>query len=740
MSDEENDVVPGAELELPSAPEPEPPEPRPSEPESPPQAPASAPPSTSPPPKQQTARQPKSSAAWDDDREQEFQRHEGARPFIQDDQRTIFDRVTVEGNAVVGSGASQTNYANNFFGPRKGPTARSGLYSRGATTANSATYVPFPGYEEAVYTLREQGAVYLCGVADSGRSSTAIRLGTELCGSSRVVMIDVDDDFDVATLVDEESKSVLRPQHAHVLELGTRKAVRKSTLVSLAGWAIEHDAAVVVIGPPTEKLDHGLQPYAVSHDLPHPESVLISHLRHGLSSLDGAPPDFVEQCLNDEKIGEHLERALPPGQVADLARRLLDGITEGREPWEALSQTSAHFRSVAEDLLVVIEATGSVGETRVRHREAAARLGYAVFQDYTMTDVADAADLLYTALQTCHRTTKLRTTVPVFGKGVEAFLDKRMSIPERLADGGEERRAKLVDPSLAQHLLDVAWNDFDAVTRAPLLAWLDALVNDGRKWIVLRAAITAGYLATHDFSVLYQRLIRPWATSEAYRRRQAAAWALESAALNRKLTSRVTRQVSDWAFSANPLMNDTASLAYATSIGAISIESSLTGLRAVAVDPRLMHRGSVANAIAELYRPEHAPLVLKELRTWADVGAQTKVHAARSIVFLASYNESDGVWPVLMRLVANDEQARAQVMSLWQDALLESLTGRRAWETLLQWVLRGDHEVDLGEEIEKFALDLLRSPELVKRARFNLRLWCSVHPSAVLLKRIAEEL
>ncbi|MCG8924851.1 hypothetical protein [Lentzea sp. CC55] len=701
---------------------------------------ATVPPENDPPsPRNSTSGRGQTSGLWVDDRDHEYLRHEGGRPYSYDDRRTVVENLIADGNTVVGSGSSQFNSTqNNFYGRKKGPTARSGRFHRSVTITNSQTYVPFPCFPQAAQTLRDRGVVYLCGPADSGRLSTAIELSTGACGPSRVVMIDVDDDFDVATLIDEETKSVLRTDHAHVLEIGAGKPVRRSTLDSLAGWAMDHNAAIVVIGPAAEQADDRLQPYAVPHQPPEPVAVLVSHLQHGLSFRNG-PAGFVDQCLTDEKIMEYLERSQPPRQVADLAARLLDGIDTGREPGEALSRTSAYFRFVAQDLLQVIESSRSIGETRARHREVAARLAYAVFQDYTMTDVADTAILLFGALQTCHRTTRLQTTAPVFGKGVEAFLDKRMSILDRPVDG-EERRARLVDPSLAQHLLDVAWNDFDAVTRAPLIGWLDELVTDGRKWIVLRAALTAGYLATHDFSVLYQRLIKPWATAPAFRRRQAAAWALEAASLNRRLTSRVTRQVADWAWSPNHLMNDTAALAYATRIGRLSVENSLAGLRAVAVHPRLMTSPTVSNAIAQLYAPDQAHLVLKELTTWADAGAQTKVHASRSIVFLSLVNEPDGVWPVLLRLIAEDEQAREQVTALWRAAVTEPLVGKRAWETLLQLVLRGDHEVDLGSEVESFLLALLRQPDLVRRARFNVHVWRSEHPDAALLKRIDEKL
>ncbi|MFD5829281.1 hypothetical protein [Lentzea sp. NPDC060358] len=754
MSDEEQGAG-GAEPVLPSLPEPGAPledasapaperlsataEETPSEQSSPGGTSSVPPGSDSPSPGASTSGRGQTTGLWADDRDHEYQRHVGERPYSYDDRRTVVENLIADGNTVVGSGSSQFNSThNNFFSRKKGPTARSGRFPQSVTTTNFKTYVPFPCFSQAAQILRDRGVVYLSGPADSGRLSTAIKLSTEACGPSRVVMIDADDDFDVATLTDEETKSVLRADHAHVLEIGAGKPVRRSTLDSLAGWALDHNAAVVVIGPAAEQVDDRLQPYAVSHQPPDPSQVLVSHLQHGLALRYG-PASFVELCLADERISEYLERPQPPRHVADLAARLLDSIGTGREPGEALSHTSAFFRSVAQDLLQVIESSRSIGEIRARHREVAARLGYAVFQDYTMTDVADTAVLLFGALQTCHRTTRLQTTAPVFGKGVEGFLDKRLGILDRPVDG-EERRARLVDPSLAQHLLDVAWNDFDAVTRAPLLAWLNELVTDGRKWIVLRAALTAGYLATHDFSVLYQRLIKPWATAPAFRRRQAAAWALEAASLNRRLTSRVARQVADWAWSPNHLMNDTAALAYATRIGRLSVENSLAGLRAVAVHPRLMTSPTVANAIAQLYSSDQAHLVLKELVTWADAGAQTKVHASRSIVFTSLVNEPDGVWPVLIRLIAGDEQAREQVTALWRTALVEPLVGKRAWETLLQLVLRSDHEVDLADEVESFLLGLLRQPELIRRARFNVYVWRSDHSDAALLKRIAEKL
>ncbi|HEX7309308.1 hypothetical protein [Lentzea sp.] len=665
------------------------------------------------------------------------QRSEGMRAFGYDvPGRTVIGSVRSHGPTLMGSNSEQNNFSYYFSNQRV--TARAGRLTTYTTTT---TYAPFPWYTAARDLLKASGLVYLCGLLGSGRLSTAITLGAELCAQDRVIMVDLDEGVDLATLVDEDRRSVLLPGHAHVIELEQKRPVRQSTLASLAGWAMDNDACVIVIGPSMAKADHSLHPYAMVHEPPDPRSVLIRHLQHGLTSVQGAPPGFIDECLMDEEISAHLDKSPLPHQVGELARRLIEGLDLGRRPAEALSLVGTQLRDVASRVLVRIEASGSLAETRKRHRELAARLAYAVFEDYSLTDVADAARLLYAALQTSHRSTRMSKIQPVFGQGVEDLLGEEMRVSGRSTVTTDEvRRAKLVDPSFAHHLLDVAWNDFDSATRPPLLLWLDALVNDNRKWIVLRAAMTAGYLATHDFSVLYQQLIRRWATAEGYRRRQAAAWALEFAAHNRQLTSRVTRQVADWALSSNHYMNDTAALAYATDIGTVSVENSLGGLRAVAMHPLLMKSSSVAYAITELYRPENANLLLNELKLWVDAGQQTLAHAARSIVFLSLNNSPDGVWPVLMQLMVSNEEASTRVRALWQVALTESLTGRRAWNTLLQWILRGDHEADLGTEVEKFVLDLLRRPDLVTRARFNVKLWRAQHPEADLLNRIADEL
>lgn len=767
MTDEEPlDFEPGADVPVPAPGNPELEPAREPEPES-------APPgndTVSPPPKVRITAEARSSFLFGDPegdeakssggwayRNEEFQRlrSEGMRAFGYDvPGRTVIENLSAGGHAAVGDGAKQINYdysttnnntnsstnTNNiYYGLNQRVTARAGRIT--TTTANSATYVRFPRYPAARHALYEMGVVYLCGALGSGRWSTAIDLGVDRCGPDRVLMVDLDDGFDLAALVDEGRNSVLLKGHAHVIELDANRPVRKSTLATLGSWAVENKACVIVIGPPATKLDHSLEPYAVLHDRPDPKAVLFNHLRHGLSSVDEAPPDFVRTCLEDEDIAEYLGKPLPPWQVAKLARRLIEGIDQGREPREALSLIGTQLREVATRVLVAIEATGSFSQLRKRHREIAARLAYAVFQDHTMTEVSAAAGMLYEELRAGHQSTLQARNLPVFGLGIFMLLghDMRNLVHSGAADD-EERRAKLVDPSLAQHLLDVAWNDFDLATREPLMAWLDKLVDDGRHWMVLRAAMTVGYLATHDFSVLYRRLIRPWAVSDAYRRRQAAAWALDFAALNRKLTSRVARQVGDWALSTNHLMNETAALAYATAIGAGSIENTLSGLRAIAMHPLLMNSASVAGAITALYQPEHASSVLRELMTWAGAGRETQVHAARSVVFLSSRNAPNGLWPALVQLAAADPDAREQVRSLWRLALTVRLTSKKAWDALLHWMLRGDHDAELGVEIKEFVVDLLRAPDFAGRARFTLRIASSQYPGASLLKQIIREL
>jgi hypothetical protein len=649
---------------------------------------------------------------------------------------TRLETTTVAGGAAIGTNAQNTNNIFNMGRNRKG-AARTGRFPTATTRANNATYVRFPQYQSALHTATEYGVVYLCGPLGSGRLSTALHILARLRGDDRVIAIDLDDGVDLTTVLDDK---VLLPDHGHVIELDATRTVRESTLRTAGGWAIDNQAHIVVIGPPSTKLDRSLTPYAVLHEAPPSEDVLRAHLVHQVNSQDEHLPNLVDLCLTDEKIVEHLAKAPPPAQMAELARKVVEGAQRGQQPAEALALTGTELRERATRVLVRVEATTTSTEIRERHRELAARLAYAVFQDHSMTDVGHAAGVLFAALQNSRKPTKYSRIVPVFDQGVHDLLGEEMHTTGQLGlDPDEMRRAKLVEPSFAHHLLDVAWNDFDHVTRVPLLLWLNELVNDRRQSIVLRAAMTAGFLATNDFSYVYQNLIKPWAVSSVGRR-QAAAWALEFAAHNHKLTTRVLRQVWDWALSPNPLMNDTAALAYATDLGTISAGDTLAGLQAVAMDVRLMKRPSVAYAISELYRSGRRALVLDALALWAAVGGQLQVHAARSIVFLSHHNADDDVWPSLLDLAVQDEEVWRQLVVLWRTALTEALTGRRAWDGFLDWLLRADQDDELSDAVERFAIELLTGDSVGPRASFHLARWRRDHPDASLVGRLLEKL
>ncbi len=650
----------------------------------------------------------------------------------------------------IGQYATSAEHVENHFTSAQPNRARGGLLPAELIESTVRTHVQTAEHDLLRYTLLQHGVAYESGRDGSGRLATAHALLAELCGCDKIVAIDLDDDADLSAVLDQDG--VLLPGHGHVLELTADRPVpRKQTLAAAGGRLAVDQGYLIVIGPPGPA-DRPLDPYEVEHHPPGAAAVLDQHLAQLLRTRanwsDKRVNEFVSACRADEVITEQLRTSWRPGEVAQLVRRLVDVGRRGGRPAEAVELLPGALRELAVSVLRAANDDGDVTALR----RLTARIAFGLYSGRPLAVVFELASLLFAALPPADPADPADPVDPaplVFDGGMESLVDPRMRArPDGAETEDTERLARLVDPELALAVLDVVWHDYDHL-RAPVLAWLRVLGGDPRQSVRMRTGQLAGQLALYDFGEAYRELLRPWASSERKVLRQSAAWAMERAVLEPRLTARVCRQVRDWTYSQHPFLNDTAARCYATRLGTEFADDTLVHLWLVALRGEQAVSPAVAQAVAGLYQPdqaESARVLLEELRRWTQDRARClHVHAARALTFLAHRTapSPDDRWPALLRLATEDTETWDLLTELWRATLTEPMAAARGWQVLLAWLHRpseAGEPGELGEVTERFATDLLRAPVVRFRAQFHLTQWLARYPDLTVLRRLLDNL
>ncbi len=644
------------------------------------------------------------------------------------------------GKFAVGSGAVSAEQFYNYNVSAESKPVHGGRLPADVVNASVDTHVPTGEQALLREVLSQHKVAYLSGREGTGRLDTAYAVLAELCGVDKIVMVDVDEDTSLAVALHQEG--VLRAGHGHVLELAAgQPAPRKQTL-GVAAEACGDGGYVIIIGALAQG-GNSLRPYEVAHQPPAAADVLDKHLTHLLHTRERWPDadGFAWRCRNDDAIARYLAATWQPADVVVLARRLAEVATRNGTPAEALDLLPGALRALAVDVLKDAE-----GDTNTMRR-LTARIAYAIYHGTPLTVVFELASALLAVLPPEDPDEPDPLVRAVFDGGIDSLVAREMRAGDDDGDApaDTERLARLRDPGLARAVLDVVWHDYDHL-RTPLLAWLFVLGGDRRERIRMRAGQVAGQLAIYDFGRVYRELLRLWATSPRTACRQAASWAMERAALEPRLTARVCRQVGDWVFSPDPLLNDSAARSLATRIGTEWPEEAMDLLYLVAVREEHAHSPAVAQAVAQLYpphQPETGRAVLDELSRWASEDERClQAHAARALTFLAHRNAAapDEHWPALLRLVNDDPEAWSRLVGLWQTALTEPTTGIRSWAVLRVWLLRADEHPDIDDAVMRLATEVLGIPPMRSRALFNLAQWLPRDAGTSIVRRIYDNL
>ena len=361
---------------------------------------------------------------------------------------------------------------------------------------------------------------------------------------------------------------------------------------------------------------------------------------------------------------------------------------------------------------------------RASQHERAFRIAYAVFRQQPLHYVFDAAAWLLeeidsAALRSDWGSMALEHPVQDL-LGPELKNDWLAGRDAGNAASGASRVAWIRDSGLRGAILDVAWHDFDS-TRKSLLKWIDRMARDKDPIVSRAGAETAALLIHHDFERMHRDLIDVWASDRSPRVRQAAASAEAIAEPVGDVQPLLRARLRQWCYEGNNYQRDTAARLYASGVQQLRPSWSVADLRRIAKDPLQRRSPAVAEAVNQLYRPELAAQLIRDLAVWT-TETNLRTHAARALLTLADRpadGEADGRPELLVRS-SEGAVATEDLVRLWRAGILDPALSGWAWAVLGRWLRQADSDDLLREQLQHLIRQMFDRPAMRRRALFYL--------------------
>ena len=559
----------------------------------------------------------------------------------------------------------------------------------GDGTANmlAVAYVKPSGYETASQALRTGRVVVLTGPDGSGRETMARALLYE-AGVDQIE--EIDPFIEPKALLDRQfvgSRGFLVDDH----DLEQARRLRGFHLRSLKGKLEPESYLVLTVSDPAalRDLESG---QVVACELPDHTQVLQGHLKWCLGRDELHPNEVA--CLDGEPVQRYFAADKRPMRAVRLARQV---AADSRQDLCArLTAVLARLDDPAGQAADCLEDSDD-------HRHWSYVLALAVLSGQDRHLVADTAGRLAKRLRPPNpeadtawtRGALLRERLD--DAKAEEFDDQETT----LAFGAVPvRKVRFRDDSMPNAVLDYVWNGYDEL-RGPLCDWLDELAGDDDVRLRRRTAVTVGFLSSHGFRYIHDRLLAPWAR-DGWARRETAALALEARAAKREYSSQVRALLHTWATSEDRELQRTAALAYGRLPGP-DPGPALRDLRRLAVDGDLHFE--VADSITNLVWFKGAAKILPALEEWTDEESDERLASTGRLAFLGAAYLFErpgpprvGEWPVLLTQAEHNGSLRDVTAELLRRVLASSDTNDLAGEILCHWARAADAEADLVDE------------------------------------------
>ncbi|MFG2288112.1 hypothetical protein ACGFOU_18865 [Streptomyces sp. NPDC048595] len=565
-------------------------------------------------------------------------------------------------------------------------------------------FAPSRRYDEAFERLRRDRLLVLRGPQESGRRTAGIRLLDQLCGERRSV-IAVDPATEPARLAE-----LLRPGHGHVLcdpLTSQDDPLREVHLHAVRDRLRDLGNSYLVITVDAETVLDGGEP--VDWEAPSGKDVVVAHLGSLLSFGSGGVRQSEAELLSLEPVCAYLDGRPTPREAAGFAR-LLAGVARGEVEAEQLTGYGrAARRSTLESWF---------SGQRAELRDQAFLLSLSTFDGAPYPLIAETGDALFQKLARVEDPDR-PVGMAVFGPSRLTrmeFARARETVSAELDRWGAPKQPGVAfqDAGMWSAVLEYVWAEHPAARR-PLTAWLRELGQDSRSAVRVRAAVTVGTLACHDFAGMLDSFVAPWARADLLSRRQLAAWALVAAA-ERGAGSAVHGLLREWSCAGSERRRWTVVRAHAVlgeeAPGAAVWDLGLIADRGAGSDS-VLHR-AIVQTLETLLIGSSSSVVLVLLAEWlSQEGRSPLARAAflRAVPHFGEFASQSSTLPVWLEVIRTDAPLQRALVTFWRRVLGDRQSQREALQALGSWVRAAQMSAD-DERSMALLLSLLPATEL----------------------------
>lgn len=437
---------------------------------------------------------------------------------------------------------------------------------------------------------------------------------------------------------------------------------------------LKEDAVLVVVTTASSGRSSPLEDaYRVVHRAPAPKTIFAKHL--GTRVDAGAAREIGRR----KRVVDEVARLRRPREAAGLAAELAAGWREGREPEDVLDS-----RRPAEPIEKVLDELHNGPRWQRAYLFSGAVLdgipaGVVTRQASLLVDLmAHGAQSGVEAEGTVGESG--RTPLPSTD-----VADWSECVRLETSPDGRSRVVRLAHRALYTTVVETVWQEHIPL-RDAVLAWLRALGGQPDVRVRVKAAQAVAHLATYDFEVIRNEVLRPWADGGRPRCREAAAWALEALSFrdDRRYAARVRGLIREWTQAGDICRQAAGITAYGTFLGFEDPQEALNRMAEV-VDARQFRlrtrrgttaaverdlAGIVERAIIEIFRSGQPETVITTMAAWTRSGSWRRWQcAAGCLVRLTRLREPDADWPILLQLADQTPHLTDDLAALWREAL-----------------------------------------------------------------------
>ncbi|TDD09003.1 hypothetical protein E1181_05940 [Saccharopolyspora terrae] len=456
-------------------------------------------------------------------------------------------------------------------------------------------FVPCPGYDDALATLKKSNLVLLRGKG-TGRSLAAIRMLVD-CGARTISQLNVRRSFD--SITDEQLDS-----DGGFIWQGTesqwQQKIAPRTAERVATWAQRNQCYVVVIVD--EVLEVGLQRF--ESRLGRPDSTQVA--REFLRSHPDCPTDLVDTILTED-FRAHLRDDSAPNEAEFVAIRAWDVHENKRELEPALADLSREAQYLVADWFHEDRST----------IEYAMLVAIAVFTNRDYGDVMSSAEELEEMIAKADEPEDKRLRQrKIFDFSKSVILS---SLNATTTWHPHARGASLFRENVhfrrsdwAKWAFRRAWLEYD-LFRPVIVDWMARQAKNGFQWYCAKALHDVITGLPHTDPLEH---IKTLASKQSLTSNELAAELLARFADDPGTKDFVEPLLRDWCTGSGFHRKWTAALVYATEHGVRDPERAMARLEAIArSDARLVPAVKVA-VTSLLSRPINRELILRALVKW----------------------------------------------------------------------------------------------------------------------------